>query len=486
VATVSNVGGVLKSFRLKDYPDNNGKPVEMIDTRAATTGLPLAIESGDKARDAAMAVALFQVKRDGPKLALEWAENGLRVQRDYVFDADTYTFSIGSKVTQNGVVTPHRVVWTGFGDSEVSTTGIFCWLGLASCDETARTAVIDVTPPAAPGAPNATAVFETALAPDPKDKTEIKGPVLERTARRAGLQDQYFVLMFGLKDPAAFHVTKHIVPGATQGPSSFVGISVPVEPSPTRVYAGPKHREALEKADSGLGEIVDYGMFWFITEPLAKALMWIHGYVGNFGWAIILLTCAINFALFPLRLKQQLSMQKLQKLQPQMKTLQDKFKKLKPGDPRRNEIQAQIMNLYKENGVNPLGGCFPLLLQLPFLYAVLQVLSITIELRRAPWIFWINDLSQQDPYYVMPILMALSMVVMQKMTPTTMDPAQARMMMIMPIMMVFLFLTSPSGLMLYWLTGNLIGMGQQVFINKYWTPESAQVTKRKGRTEVSA
>jgi YidC/Oxa1 family membrane protein insertase len=281
-------------------------------------------------------------------------------------------------------------------------------------------------------------------------------------------------------------MTKHQVAGATNGPSSFVGISAPMDQVATRVYVGPKQRADLEKADRGLGEVVNYGMFWFLTEPLAKALMWVHGYVGNFGWAIILLTIAINFALFPLRLKQQLSMQKLQKIQPQMRTLQDKFKKLKPGDPRRQEIQTQIMNVYKENGVNPVGGCFPLLLQLPFLFAFYSVLSMTIELRRAPWVLWIHDLSQYDPYYIMPLLMAGSMVLMQKMSPTAMDPQQARMMMIMPILMVFLFLSSPSGLMLYWLTGNLIGIVQQVFIMKYWPSESAAPTKGKGRSEVSA
>jgi YidC/Oxa1 family membrane protein insertase len=328
--------------------------------------------------------------------------------------------------------------------------------------------------------------FKTVSPEAPKEKDATTGPILEEKARRAGMQDQFFLLMFGLKEPAAFAVSKSVVPAEGNGPESFIGVGAPAGQDAIRVYVGPKSREALEKAEPGLGSVVDYGMFWFITEPLARALMWSHGYVGNFGWAIILLTVAINLAMFPLRVKQQMSMQKLQKLQPQIKTINDQLKKLKPGDPRRAEVQAKMMNVYKENGVNPVGGCLPLLLQLPFLYAFFNVLTITIELRRAPWVLWIHDLSQYDPYFIMPLLMAGSMVVMQRMTPTTVDPQQARMMMIMPILMVFLFMTSPSGLMLYWLTGNLIGVGQQVFNNKYWSPAGAVVIKKdKGRSEVS-
>jgi YidC/Oxa1 family membrane protein insertase len=474
-AKLSNTGAVLKSFTVKGYPDSKGNPVEMVH------GWPLTIDSGDKSRDETLAKAIFQVKRDGSRVTFEWAKDGTRAWKEFQFNPDTYTFSVSSKVSQGRTEIPHRIAWTGFGDSEVSSTGIFCWLGIASCDETSRQAVVDTA--GSEGTPPSPPKFTNVQPEGPKEKTDTRGPALEKTVRRAGMQDQFFLLMFNLEQPGVFHVSKNVVPGDEHGPTNSIGISAPVDQGPVRLYVGPKRPADLEKAEPGLGGIVNYGMFWFLTEPLAKALMWIHGYVGNFGWSIILLTLAINFALFPLRLKQQLSMQKMQKIQPQMRTLQDKLKKLKPGDPRRNEIQAQMMNVYKEHGVNPVGGCFPLLLQLPFLYAFLTVLQTTIELRRAPWILWIQDLSAQDPYFIMPILMAGSMVVMQKMSPTTMDPQQARMMMIMPVMMVALFLSSPSGLMLYWLTGNLIGMGQQFFINKYWSPADAAAGKDKGRSE---
>jgi YidC/Oxa1 family membrane protein insertase len=230
----------------------------------------------------------------------------------------------------------------------------------------------------------------------------------------------------------------------------------------------------------------DYGWFGFIAKPLTAALLWIHSYIGNFGWAIIVLTALINLVLFPLRLKQQVSMQKMQKVQPQMRTLQDKYKKLKANDPKRVEVQSQMMNLYKEHGINPMSGCLPLLLQMPFLIAFWKMLSVSIELRHAPWMFWLTDLSRPDPYYIMPILMAVSMFITQKMTPTTADPVQARMMMIMPIMFSVLFISAQSGLMLYWLTSNVVGIGQQFVINKYWSSRDTEAPKnRPGKKQES-
>jgi YidC/Oxa1 family membrane protein insertase len=493
VATVSNTGVGMKSFRLKNYLDSKGNPLEMVDDRAAgASARALAIDSGDAARDAEIAAAIFKHRQEGSTDIFEWASHGLYVRKDYRFNPETYTFSVRSQVAQDGVPVPHRLTWTGFGDKEVNTTGILCWLGFGSCDETTRNAVVDVTPPPAANAETPVAKFERIQPQPPQDvKKEAKtarGPDIEKTAKRAGMEDQFFLLMFSVPDPVVFRVARESVASEDKEDKNRIGLislSVPVQRSAVEVYVGPKDKALLDKTNHGLGEIVNYGMFWFITAPLAKALMWIHGYVGNFGWAIVLLTLAINLALFPLRLKQQVSMQKMQAIQPQMRTLQDKLKKLKPGDPRRAEVQAEIVEMYKEHGTG-MGGCFPLLLQFPFLIAFYNVLSSAIELRHAPWILWIHDLSHRDPYFVMPILMAASMLMMQKMTPTAVDPAQARMMMIMPLMMVLIFLSYPSGLMLYWLTSNLIGIGQQLFISKYWSPASGAPKKSKGRSEISA
>ena len=307
---------------------------------------------------------------------------------------------------------------------------------------------------------------------------------LELISVRAGVDDQYFLAMFLLPDnPAAIKVGKQEYPspdGKTQMPTVAVSAMLP-EGKAIRVYVGPKQRDGLSKADSQLANVIDYGWFEVIARPLVFCLLWIHSYIGNFGWAIILLTIALNVVLFPLRLKQQVSMLKMQKIQPHMRRLQDQYKKLKATDPRREQVQREMMNLYKEHGVNPMGGCLTLLLQMPLLFGFYSALSYSIELRRAPWMLWVKDLSQPDYIIqigtysipVLAILMAISMFVQQKLTPTTnVDPAQAKMMMIMPLMFTFMFWSQSSGLVLYWLTSNLIGIIQQVFINKYWSPHA--------------
>jgi len=175
--------------------------------------------------------------------------------------------------------------------------------------------------------------------------------------------------------------------------------------------------------------------------------------------------------LFPLRVKQQLAMQKMQKLAPHLKQLQEKYKKLKAGDPRRAEVEKELMVMNKQQ----LSGCLPMLLQMPLLFAFLNMMSAAIELRGAPWILWIKDLSVEDHLFILPILMGVAMFVQMKMSPTSPDPAQARMMMLTPVLVTILFLwyRSASGLTLYWLTGNVISIGQQWFIRKYWADDDA-------------
>jgi YidC/Oxa1 family membrane protein insertase len=238
------------------------------------------------------------------------------------------------------------------------------------------------------------------------------------------------------------------------------------------LYVGPQQAGRLSEADEALAAVVDFGFFEILARPFLFGLALIHTYVGNWGWSIIILTIFINFVFFPLRLKQQLSMQKMQTIQPQMRTLQDRYKKLKANDPRRQEVQAEMMGLYKKHGVNPLGGCLPLLLQMPFLIAVFWLLQVAIELRQAPWILWIQDLSSPEPGPIraLPLLFCAAMFLQQKTMPTTMDPTQARIMMLMPLMLGVMFYGSQSGLMLYWVTSTAFGVGQQLLIRKYWGP----------------
>ena len=191
--------------------------------------------------------------------------------------------------------------------------------------------------------------------------------------------------------------------------------------------------------------------------------------VGNYGWVIILITVIINFLLFPLKLKTMRSTMKMQRLQPQLKAIQEKYKHLKTGDSRKQEMTKETMALYKKHGVNPLGGCLPMLLQMPFLYGFYQVLIVSIEMRHAPWILWISDLSapEQIPIKTLPLLLCATQFLLQRMSPMpSPDPAQQKMMMYMPLMFLFLFWGLSSGLVLYWLTGNVVGIAQQWYINR--------------------
>jgi YidC/Oxa1 family membrane protein insertase len=212
---------------------------------------------------------------------------------------------------------------------------------------------------------------------------------------------------------------------------------------------------------------VNFGSLGLIARPLSIWLRWTFNYVHNWGWAIVLQTILITIALLPLRITQMKSALKMQRVQPQMKAIQEKYKKYTMRDPRKQDMQKEIAALYKEHGVNPLGGCLPLLVQLPFLWAYYKMLGAAIDLRQAHWL-WIRDLSSPDPIYLLPLVMVVSMVVMQRMTPQPgMDPAQQRMMnVVMPLMMGFIFFKLAAGLNLYYALSNLIMIAQQGVMNR--------------------
>jgi YidC/Oxa1 family membrane protein insertase len=225
-------------------------------------------------------------------------------------------------------------------------------------------------------------------------------------------------------------------------------------------YVGPKDQYRLEEISPGLNLTVDYGFLWWLAQPLFFLLNAIHGLVGNWGIAIIGLTILVKTLLFPLSAAGFKSMAKMRKLQPEMAKLKERF-----GDDKQKFSQA-MMELYKKEGANPLGGCFPILLQMPVFLALYWTLMESVELRQAPFILWINDLSIMDPYFVLPILMGGSMFLTQMMQPEPPDPMQAKVMKLMPIMFTFFFLWFPSGLVLYWLVNNLLSAAQQFYVNK--------------------
>jgi YidC/Oxa1 family membrane protein insertase len=247
--------------------------------------------------------------------------------------------------------------------------------------------------------------------------------------------------------------------------------------TPARFYIGPKELGALRAVDPQMVPAIWFGMFSFLTVPLLSALNWIHGYIGNYGWSILALTLLINAVMFPLRHKSFVSMRKMQEIQPQVKMIQDRYSKLKMSDPARQKMNTELMDLYRSKGVNPASGCIPMLLTMPVLLAFYNLLSEAIELRGAPFTLWIRDLSVADPYYVTPILMGLSQLAQQRMAPAAADPAQQKMMMVMPVVFTFLFITSPSGLALYWLASNVLLIGQQMLTNHLIGPPDIRVPR---------
>jgi YidC/Oxa1 family membrane protein insertase len=235
------------------------------------------------------------------------------------------------------------------------------------------------------------------------------------------------------------------------------------------MFVGPKDQDILKATHPRLPQLVDWGWFWFIARPLFTFLNFLHNTtIPNWGWAIVLATVVINVLMLPLRFSSMRSSQKMSSLQPQIQAINKKYEGLSMRDPRKQKQNEELMQLYTKSGVNPMGGCIPLLLQMPFFFAFFKVLSTAIELRGAPWL-WVSDLSQPETHWfkILPIIMLVSQVAMTKMTPTpTADASQARMMMLMPIVISVMFYNSPSGLVLYWLTGNLVGIVQQYFFNK--------------------
>ncbi len=225
-------------------------------------------------------------------------------------------------------------------------------------------------------------------------------------------------------------------------------------------YIGPKEHDTLVSIHPELAYAIEFGWFTFLATPFFKVLLWINDYVGNWGWAIILFTLLVKIVLFPLSYKGMMSMQKLKDLAPKMKELKEKYK----GDPAK--MNAQMMQMYKKHGANPMGGCLPLILQIPVFFALYRVLLNAVELEGAPWILWIENLAQMDPYFVLPVLMGASMWFQQKITPSNFtDPLQEKIFKWFPVIMTIFFIYFPSGLVLYWLVNNLFTIAQQYFIN---------------------
>lgn len=226
-------------------------------------------------------------------------------------------------------------------------------------------------------------------------------------------------------------------------------------------YIGPKSHDLLKSIDPSLVDVIEYGWFTFLSKPLFWFLNLLHGFFGNWGWSIVAMTLVIRIILFPLTFKSMVSMNKLKDLAPKMKEIQEKYKNDK------QKMQMQIMDLYRRTGVNPMGGCLPILLQIPIFFAFYRVLLNAIELKGAAWALWISDLAVKDPYFILPILMGLTMFIQQRITPTNFtDPTQEKIMRFLPLIFVLFFITFPAGLTLYWCVNNICSLIQQLIVNR--------------------
>ena len=257
-----------------------------------------------------------------------------------------------------------------------------------------------------------------------------------------------------------------LMPDSSSNPQGFIHGGNEVNFSG---FIGPKNHKDLAALNPELIDVIDYGWFTFIAKPMFLLLQFIQGYVGNWGWTIVILTILIKLVLFPLSFKGMVSMQKLKDLAPKMKEIQVKYKDDK------QKQSMHMMELYKKHGANPMGGCLPLILQIPVFFAIYRVLLNAIELKGAPWMFWVHDLAEMDPYFVLPILMGATMFIQQKITPNTMqDEMQKKIFQFLPVIFTFFFLWFPAGLTLYWFINNLFTIGQQYYINSVFAKKRAE------------
>ncbi len=295
---------------------------------------------------------------------------------------------------------------------------------------------------------------------------EAKGDELFNGAKIVSAFDRYHASLFYDFDGG---LDTHVLKTGKGDPLLFVKKS---GTTTLHGYIGPKEYKVLTVLDKRLEDAIEFGWFTFLAKPFFKILHWIHDHIGNWGWAIILFTILVKAVLFPLTYKGMMSMQKLKDLAPKMKELREKYK----DDPAK--LNLKMMELYKKHGANPLGGCLPMLLQIPVFFALYRVLLNAVELQGAPWMLWIHDLSKMDPYYVLPVLMGASMWFQQRLTPSNFtDPMQEKIFKWFPVIMTVFFVTFPAGLVLYWLTSNLLTIAQQFYINKmYVRYKAAQVS----------
>ncbi len=475
--TFTNRGGLVKSWILKTYFDEHGKPLELVSNAAPTYGYPMSLWTYDEAQRNKLNSALYVqasqasngaivTKIGGGRMqapaevTFEYADQDVSVRKIFTFD-HTYVVHLETSVVSKGSQVTAFPMWpAGFGDQSSPSSYAASRIEHQYNDKTER---LDI-------------------------KKVSGGATLQGPFNWAGVVDQYFAAVFLPDDiqNAAMVTLRHQVdvprdarnpkPGETiKADVLGVGVGNLRGPSIERLYVGPKSLGVLESvavptltgAPPDLRGLINFGFFGVIARPLFLWLKWTYGWIHNWGWAIAIQTLIINLALLPLRISSMKSALKMQKVAPQIKAIQEKYKKYSMRDPRKQEMNQEVSALYKAEGVNPVGGCLPMIIQMPFLFAYYSMLGAALDLRQAPWL-WIRDLSSPDPWHLLPIGIIITMLLTQRMTPQPgMDPSQQKMMtFMMPLMLGVISWNLAAGLCLYWSEGNLIALAQQSVMNR--------------------
>jgi YidC/Oxa1 family membrane protein insertase len=498
--TFTNRGAGVKSWILKQHTDSKGQPLDMVHPIAAPQyGYPLSLFTYDETLRNKINQALYVPSNTGSlsapaRVTFEFADGETTVRKTLSFD-HSHVVKVETSVIDKGSLVGAYPAWpAGLGDQDNAPAYGAGQISWQQTDKIERH--------------NAQSGFFLTGTTSISHGSTVQGPFYW-----AGVVDQYFAAVFLPDEPGSsalvqFHKTIPQNPNEKDPVKlkkdvySVLGAAVGKEngPTSTRLFVGPKELGILrdvraqtldangagEPAGPSLEDVTDFGFFGIIAKPLFLWLKWTHDHmVPNWGWAIIILTIIINLALFPLRYSSMKAALLQQKIAPEVKAVNYKYRDVKSlTDPRQADKQREIQALMKREGINPMSGCFPMLIQLPFLFAFYSMLMAVNELRHATWL-WVKDLSSPDPYYVLPVAIVVTMFLMQKITPMTgMDPAQAKMMQtMMPLMIGAISFSLPAGLGVYWVAGNIIGFALQYAMNNSKTAREIRehLAKREGK-----
>ncbi len=464
IAVFTNRGARLKSWRLKKYLDRDRQPQELVEQSLPTQPLPFTLRTSDDQVNATINGALYKAA-DAPNGTLTSATDvrfeyrdsaGVRSAKTFHFDPATYVVGFSAEVASGDKTLPAAIVWgPGIGDIfEVSRYSQKAE-GILYVDGKVRRLAA---------------------------KDFAKQPAYDGDFRYAGIDDNYFIVAALTTGAARVSYQPVAVPppaNTKEQPRELVSFTLdPQTPRPVQFFIGPKDFDVLASVDREFTQAINFGMFAVIVVPLLRSLKWVNGFIGNYGWSIVILTIMINAIMFPLRHKSAVSMRRMQEIQPQVKAIQDRYAKFKATDPAKQKMNQELMALYRDKGVNPAGGCVPMLLTFPVMLAMWALLQTSIELRGAPWIGWIHDLTAHDPYYVLAVLMGATSFWQQWLMPSAgADPAQQKMMMFMPLLMTGLLAWLPAGVLLYYVVTNLWGIGQQYLTNYLIGPPTIKAAR---------